>query len=40
LVHYADALIDDLAQGVEITPKRLRPRLVVAPPTAASKSGE
>jgi uncharacterized protein len=39
LVHYADALIDDLAQGVEITPKRLRPRLVVAPPTGASKSG-
>jgi uncharacterized protein len=32
LVNYADALIDDLAEGVEITPKRLRPRLVVVRP--------
>jgi hypothetical protein len=29
LVGYADALIDDLAAGAEVTPKRLRPRLVV-----------
>ncbi|WP_343709550.1 DUF309 domain-containing protein [Mycobacterium sp.] len=29
LVDYADALIDDLAAGVQITPQRLRPRLVV-----------
>jgi Flp pilus assembly protein TadD len=28
LVDYADVLIDDLAAHVEITPKRLRPRLV------------
>jgi uncharacterized protein len=28
LVSYADALIDDLVAGVEITPTRLRPRLV------------
>jgi len=32
LVNYADALIDDLAEGVEITAKRLRPRLVVVRP--------
>ena len=32
LVHYADALIDDLAAGAEITPDRLRPRLVIDPP--------
>jgi uncharacterized protein len=31
LVAYADALIDDLAAGAEITPKRLRPRLVAIP---------
>jgi uncharacterized protein len=30
LINYAEALIDDLAAGVEITPDRLRPRLVVA----------
>jgi hypothetical protein len=29
LVNYADALIDDLAEGDEVTPERLRPRLVV-----------
>lgn len=29
LVDFADALIDDLAAGVEIPPQRLRPRLVV-----------
>jgi uncharacterized protein len=29
LVDYADALIDDLAAGVDVTPTRLRPRLVV-----------
>jgi uncharacterized protein len=28
LVNYADALIDDLIAGAEITPTRLRPRLV------------
>ena len=32
LVAYADALIDDLAAGAEITPKRLRPRLVAVLP--------
>ena len=32
LINYADALIDDLGAGTEITPKRLRPRLVVVPP--------
>ncbi|MCV7102672.1 DUF309 domain-containing protein [Mycobacterium palustre] len=32
LVGYADALIDDLAGGVEIAPQRLRPRLVVVEP--------
>jgi uncharacterized protein len=31
LVDFADALIDDLAASVEITPQRLRPRLVVEP---------
>jgi uncharacterized protein len=31
LVDFADALIDDLAAGVEITPQRLRPHLVVGP---------
>jgi predicted metal-dependent hydrolase len=31
LVGYADVLIDDLAAGAEISTKRLRPRLVVAP---------
>ncbi|WP_368834438.1 DUF309 domain-containing protein [Mycobacterium intracellulare] len=30
LLDYADALIDDLAAGVDVTPMRLRPRLVVA----------
>jgi uncharacterized protein len=30
LVRYADALIHDLDGGAEITPKRLRPRLVIA----------
>jgi uncharacterized protein len=30
LISYAEALIDDLAAGEEITPERLRPRLVVA----------
>jgi|SRR6185312_5289999 len=29
LVDYADALIDDLAAGVEVTAPRLRPRLVI-----------
>ena len=29
LVEYADALIDDLAAGVEVTPTQLRPRLMV-----------
>lgn len=29
LVEYAEVLINDLAAGAEITPKRLRPRLVV-----------
>lgn len=29
LVDYADELIDDLAAGVDVTPTRLRPRLVV-----------
>ena len=29
LVEYADALIDDLAAGAEITPRRLQPRLVI-----------
>jgi len=29
LVHYADALIDDLVANAEITSERLRPRLVV-----------
>jgi hypothetical protein len=32
LVTYADAMVDDLAKGVEITPKQLRPRLVVVRP--------
>ena len=32
LVNYADALIDDLEAAVEITPKRLRPRLVSSDP--------
>jgi hypothetical protein len=32
LVAYADALIDDLAAGAEIPPKRLRPRLVAVLP--------
>ena len=32
LVTYADALVDDLAKGVEITPKQLRPHLVVVRP--------
>lgn len=31
LVDYTDALIDDLAAGAEITPERLRPRLVSSP---------
>ena len=30
LVDFADALIDDLKAGVDITPERLRPRLVYA----------
>ncbi len=30
LVNFADALIDDLAAGMQIPPQRLRPRLVVA----------
>ncbi len=29
LVYYAGALIDDLAAGVDVSPTRLRPRLVV-----------
>jgi hypothetical protein len=29
LVDFADALIDDLAAGVQIPPRRLRPRLSV-----------
>ena len=29
LVDYADVLVDDLTAHIEITPKRLRPRLVV-----------
>jgi predicted metal-dependent hydrolase len=32
LVNFADALIHDLGAGAEITPKRLRPRLVVVQP--------
>jgi hypothetical protein len=32
LVDYADVLIEDLTGGVEITPERLRPCLVVAGP--------
>jgi hypothetical protein len=32
LVDYADVLIDDLAASAEITPERLRPRLVVVRP--------
>jgi uncharacterized protein len=32
LVDFADALIDDLKAGVDITPERLRPRLVVVDP--------
>ena len=32
LVNFVDALIDDLAAGVEIAPERLRPRLVVVEP--------
>jgi hypothetical protein len=32
LVNFADALIDDIAAGVEIPPQRLRPRLVVVEP--------
>lgn len=32
VVHFAEALIDDLATGVSITPQRLRPRLVVVKP--------
>jgi hypothetical protein len=32
LVDFADALIDDLAGGAEITPECLRPRLVVVRP--------
>jgi uncharacterized protein len=32
LVDYADVLIDDLAANAEITPERLRPRLVVVRP--------
>ena len=34
LVDYADVLVDDLAAGAEVTPDRLRPRLVVVPPPA------
>jgi hypothetical protein len=34
LVDYANALIDDVAANAEITPERLRPRLVVGPMTA------
>jgi hypothetical protein len=32
LVDYVDVLINDLAAGTEITPKRLQPRLVVGQP--------
>jgi hypothetical protein len=32
LVDFADALIDDLAGGAEITPECLRPRLVLVRP--------
>ena len=32
LVNYVDALIDDLEAAAEITPKRLRPRLVLSDP--------
>src|SRR5271155_5171861 len=32
LVNYADALIDDLEAAAEITPKRLRPRVVSSDP--------
>ena len=32
LVDFVDALVDDLAAGVEIAPERLRPRLVVVEP--------
>ncbi len=32
LIDFVDALIDDLAAGVEIAPERLRPRLVVVEP--------
>jgi uncharacterized protein len=32
LVDFVDALIDDLAAGVEIAPERLRPRLVLVEP--------
>jgi predicted metal-dependent hydrolase len=32
LVDYADALIDDLAAGVHLTPQQLRPRLAVVEP--------
>lgn len=32
LVNFADALIDDLAAAVQISPERLRPRLVVVDP--------
>ena len=31
LADYADALVDDLATNTEITPERLRPRLVARP---------
>ncbi|HZC89462.1 MAG TPA: DUF309 domain-containing protein, partial [Mycobacterium sp.] len=36
LVDFADALIDDLAAGVEIPPQRLRPRLMVVEPGGSS----
>ncbi|MFZ1165194.1 DUF309 domain-containing protein [Mycobacterium sp.] len=32
VVDFADALIDDLTAGVQITPQRLRPRLLVVEP--------
>jgi uncharacterized protein len=32
LIDYADALIDDLVAGTDITPMRLQPRLVVVQP--------
>ena len=32
VVGFVDALVDDLAAGIEITPQRLRPRLVVVEP--------